>query len=60
MKEPHQVKRDANVPGGSTSDRNFSDMKEAKPERGVSNGSGQAADQTWNRSSVHKPKRRML
>jgi hypothetical protein len=60
MKEQQHVKGNASVQGGSTSDRNFIDLKEAKQERGVSNGGGQRSDQTWNRDSVHKPKRRML
>ncbi|NCD71868.1 hypothetical protein [Mucilaginibacter agri] len=60
MKEQHHVKGNASVQGEPTSDRNFNDMKEAKQQRGVSNGGGQTANQTWNRDSVHKPKRRML
>jgi hypothetical protein len=57
MKEQQHVKGNASVQGGSTSDRSFNDLKEAK---GVSSGSAQRSDQTWNRASVHKPKRRML
>jgi hypothetical protein len=60
MKEQQHVKGNASVQGGSTSDRAFSDLKEAKQEIGVSNGGGQRSNQTWNRDSVHKPKRRML
>ena len=60
MKEQQHVKGNANVQGNPTSDRNFSDLKEAKQERGVSNGGGQRSDQTSNKNTVHKPKRRML
>lgn len=60
MKEQHHVKGNAAAQGGSTADRNFSDLKEVKKQSGISNGGGQSANQTWNRDSVHKPKRRML
>ncbi|OKS86558.1 hypothetical protein [Mucilaginibacter polytrichastri] len=60
MKDQEHVKGNASVQGGSTSDRNFNDLKEANEQRGGNNGDGQRSDQAWNRNSVHKPKRRML
>lgn len=60
MKNQQHVKGDANTQGNTTSNRNFTDMKEAKQERGISNGGGQQSFQTSGRDAVRKPKRRML
>ncbi|WDF53793.1 hypothetical protein [Mucilaginibacter sp. KACC 22063] len=60
MKNQEHVKGDSNMQGDSTSNRNFTDLKEAKQQRGVSNGGGQKSFQTSGRDQVRKPKRRML
>lgn len=43
--------------GGTTANRNLNDLKEAKQQRGVSNGGGQRSDQTSNRDSMHTKKK---
>jgi hypothetical protein len=52
------MKKNGNMQGSTTADRNFNQQREDKKQQGVSNSGGQRSDQTSSRDSMHKPEHR--
>lgn len=55
MKTQQDVKKNGNMQGSSTSDRNFNKQREDQKQQGISNAGGQRTDQTSSKNSMHKP-----
>ena len=54
MKTQQNIKGNNGGQGRPTSDRTFSDHKDAMKQKGISNGGGQRSDQTSNRDNERK------